>query len=68
MLLDEIVHDARLGERGNISQVVGLIGSYFPQDAAHYLARARFRQSSAKLSKQNLINRLDGKGFRQIPG
>ena len=49
VLLDEILHDSRLGERGDISEVVSLIGSHFPQDATHYLARARFRQSSAKL-------------------
>ena len=56
-MFQQLLHDGRIGERGDIAEVLHVIGSYFTQDAPHDLARAGLRQAGGPLDN---IGRGDG--------
>ena len=52
--LHEFVHHRRLRERGDVAQVLCLLGRHLPQDAAHHFATARLGQRAGELNHVRL--------------
>ena len=49
MSIDEVLHHARIGQRGDIAECIVFAGRDLAQDAAHDLARASLRQTGSPL-------------------
>ncbi len=52
-------NNRRIGQRGNIADLVGLVFGNFPQDAAHDFSGTRLRQAGRELDFIRHGNRAD---------